>query len=166
MEAKRDSGLTAKQEHFAALLAQGYTQSAAYRASYDASAMKDATVHQEACRLARDPNVAARLRELLEDARIEDLDSAQRAFLDLLEDIESARSAENWTALAALQRMRMTYHGLLKDRVILEHHGPAHNEEIIKALANGDPHRERLARQLLGSDEEFAPLRPVEPEPE
>ena len=164
MKAKRDSGLTAKQERFAALLAQGYTQAGAYRASYDAKNMKDATVHQEACRLARDPNVAARLRELLEDARISDLDNAQRAFLDLLQDIESARSAENWTALAALQRMRMTYHGLLKDRVIMEHHGPAHDEEIIKAIAGDNERLAAMLRDHLGSDEHFAPLRPVEPE--
>ncbi len=166
MEAIRDSGLTPKQAKFAAFLAQGYTQAAAYRAAYDASAMKDATVHQEACRLARDPNVAARLRELLEDARIEDLDNAQRAFLDLLQDIESARSAENWTALAALQRMRMTYHGLLKDRVVMEHEGPAHDEEIIRAIANGDERKAAMLREILGSDEHFAPLRVVEPEPE
>ncbi len=166
MEAKRDSGLTAKQERFVAFLAQGYTQAAAYRAAYDAGAMKDATVHQEACRLARDPNVAARLRELLEDARIEDLDNAQRAFLDLLEDIASARSAENWTALAALQRMRLQYHGLLKDRVIMEHHGPAHDEEIIKAIAGSNERLAAMLRDHLGSDTEFAALRTAEPEPE
>ena len=104
MEARRDSGLTAKQEKFAALLAKGYTQSGAYRAAYNATDMKDATIHQEACRLAHNPLVAARVRELLDAVRISDLDSAQRAFRDLLEDIEAARQAGNWTALAALTR--------------------------------------------------------------
>ena len=44
MEAKRDDGLTAKQSRFAALLAQGYTQAAAYRVAYDTNGAKDETV--------------------------------------------------------------------------------------------------------------------------
>ena len=152
MEAKRDSGLTAKQERFAALLAQGYTQSGAYRAAYDARDMKPETVWQEASRVAHDPLVAARVRKLLEDARITDLDSAQRAFLDLLEDIASARSAGNWTAVAALQRMRMQYHGLLKDRLVLSEEQSMSDEALIKSLAGGDEAKERALREMLPPD--------------
>ncbi len=56
--------------------------------------------------------------------------------------------------------------GMFRDHVITEHEGPAHDAEIIKALAGGDPRTERLARELLGSDEEFAPLDPAEPSAE
>ncbi len=58
------------------------------------------------------------------------------------------------------------YGSIFRDHIVTEHEGAAHDEEIIKALAGGDPRKERLARELLGSDEEFAPLDPAEPEPE
>ena len=112
MEAKRDSGLTAKQEKFAALLAQGCRQAAAYREAYEASGMKDETVWQEASRLAHDPKVAARVRELLKEVRIEQIDDARQAFIDLLNALERATRAENWTAVAQLTKMRMMFHGL------------------------------------------------------
>ncbi len=61
--------------------------------------------------------------------------------------------------------MRLQYHGLLKDRVIMEHEGPAHDEEIIKSITS-DPVKQQQLRLILGSDEKFAPLRTAEPEPE
>ena len=43
--------------------------------------------------------------------------------------------------------------------------GPAHNEEIIAAIAGGNEPLAAMLRDHLGSDEEFAPLDPAEPEP-
>ena len=62
-------------------------------------------------------------------------------------------------------RQRLQFHGLLKEHVVVTE-GAAHDEEVIRAIANGDPRKERLARALLGSDEEFAPLRTTEPSAE
>lgn len=56
--------LTPKQEHFARLVVGGCDYSSAYRQAYDASSMRPATVHCEASRLRRNPEVAARLNEL------------------------------------------------------------------------------------------------------
>ena len=56
--------LTRKQDTFASRIADGDTQSAAYRASYDAAQMDDATVWSEASRLVRHPQVAARVEVL------------------------------------------------------------------------------------------------------
>jgi len=47
--------LTRKQDTLASRIADGDTQSAAYRASYDAAQMDDATVWSEASRLVRHP---------------------------------------------------------------------------------------------------------------
>lgn len=52
MEAKRFDGLTVKQARFAALLAQGHTQSDTYREAYETDSAKPETVWQEASRLA------------------------------------------------------------------------------------------------------------------
>ena len=150
MEAKRDSGLTAKQEKFAALLAQGCRQAAAYREAYDASGMKDDSVYPEASRLAHDPKIAARVRELLKEVRIEQIDDARQAFLDLLDALERATRAENWTAVASLSKMRFQFHGLLKDRLVLTDERQRSDDELAERLGEGDPERKALALKLMG----------------
>ena len=55
------TGLTDKQESFASLVASGKNQTEAYRLSYDAERMADATVWTEASLLLSNPKVAARL---------------------------------------------------------------------------------------------------------
>ena len=57
-------GITGKQEMFARRLAQGETQSEAYRFAYSAGSMSDATIWSEASRLAQHPQVSARVAEL------------------------------------------------------------------------------------------------------
>jgi Terminase small subunit len=58
-------GLTAKQEAFAQAVSNGLTLADAYRAAYQASGMKDATVWSEASRLMSNPRVAARIDQLI-----------------------------------------------------------------------------------------------------
>lgn len=56
--------LTGKQEQYAALVASGQTQSAAYRQAYKSTDMQKGSVWSEASRLMRNPQVAARVAEL------------------------------------------------------------------------------------------------------
>jgi len=56
--------LTPKQDRFAMLIANGHNQSEAYRETYKAKDMGDATVHREAARLTHNPKVADRINEL------------------------------------------------------------------------------------------------------
>ena len=150
MEARRDDGLTAKQARFAALLAQGYTQSAAYREAYDTNGAKAETVWQEASRLAHDPKVSARVRELLRDARIEDLDSPAEAFRALLQDIDAARADRNWSAVMAGHDKRLKAWGMLKDRHIQEKAEALTDEQLIKELAGEDPEKRKLVADMIG----------------
>lgn len=62
---KVESGLTEKQERFAQGLANGLSNADAYRQAYDASAMKDATIHSESCTLAARPKIAERVHALI-----------------------------------------------------------------------------------------------------
>lgn len=55
--------LTSKQAAFVAEVVSGATLTAAYRAAYDADDMAPESVRVEACRLARNPNVALALDE-------------------------------------------------------------------------------------------------------
>lgn len=64
-----ETRLTPPKELFSALLALGINQSASYRRCFPASLnWKPETVHQEASRLAADPNVSARCQELMNAA--------------------------------------------------------------------------------------------------
>jgi len=64
---KTASGLTAKQSSFADGLVSGLSNADAYRQAYDTSNMKAATIHNEACKLAALPHVAARVDQLIRE---------------------------------------------------------------------------------------------------
>jgi len=63
------TGLTEKQERFVQGLAEGLTNSEAYRAAYDTSNMQPNTVHSESSKLACNPKIAARLQVVLAEKR-------------------------------------------------------------------------------------------------
>lgn len=62
-------GLTTKQEKFAQHLAEGLTNSEAYRLVYAAEGMKAATLHNEASKLSLHTGVSARVSEILAEKR-------------------------------------------------------------------------------------------------
>lgn len=59
--------LTAKQEQFAQLVAQGKSQADAYRGAYDTSNWTDKSVWEKASTLAADVKVSARIKELKDE---------------------------------------------------------------------------------------------------
>ena len=61
------SGLTAKQQTFADGLVAGLSNADAYRQAYDTQNMKAATIHNEACKLAALPHIAARVDQLIRE---------------------------------------------------------------------------------------------------
>ena len=63
----KEQPLTGKQEAFAKLVAGGAVLSDAYRECYSADTMKDSTVWSEACRLAQNPKVSARIKDIQAD---------------------------------------------------------------------------------------------------
>lgn len=67
---KLPNGLTVKQEAFAQALASGLSNADSYRAAYDATSMKDNSIHAEASRLAASPTISARVREILDGKAI------------------------------------------------------------------------------------------------
>lgn len=74
-----ESGLTLKQEAFVQELAKGASNSDAYRASYNCDGMAASTVHQEACKLAANPKIAARLDAVLDQKRVQEQRAAVKA---------------------------------------------------------------------------------------
>ena len=57
-------GLTVKQNEFVAEIAEGASQTLAYRSAYNTQNMSQKTIWEEASRLRRHPKVAARIIEL------------------------------------------------------------------------------------------------------
>ena len=70
--------LTAKQEMFANKIAEGCTQSDAYRAAYNTSKMTDKSIWEKASELANDIKVAERVRELRDMAAKATIMTAQQ----------------------------------------------------------------------------------------
>lgn len=112
-------GLTEKQERFAQGLAEGMTNSEAYRAAYDASTMAPATVHNEAAKMAQHHGVSARVAELLAEKRARNTmfsekqgDRVWRNVWRLAEGVNVPPAVQQ-SALALAAKMA----GMLTDRV-------------------------------------------------
>lgn len=85
--------MTGKQRRFAELVAEGQTQSAAYRAAYDCTNMKPSSVASEASKLMSNPEVA----RFVADARAE------------------ARRTATWCLSVAVERLEQVNARCLSD---------------------------------------------------
>jgi len=115
---KEERPLTGKQEAFAKLVASGSMLSDAYRECYSADNMKSSTLWSEACRLAQNPKVSARIKDIQAD-----IEQSQRMRLLRREEWvlkslqEEAVSADNASSrIRALELVGKTV-GMFTDRV-------------------------------------------------
>lgn len=129
------SGLTAKQEGFARLVASGENLTAAYRASYDCSGMADATVWRHAWELSRHGKVAAmveaeRARQM--DTELHDAERARAWALERLK-LEATKAETDGSRVRAIELV-MRHHGLLTDRLAVRDETERSAAEIRAAL--------------------------------
>ena len=157
MKSAIDNGLTVQQGQFAALVARGASFTDAYAQAYKCKGMVQKTINEKASRLAGNSKVQARVQEILREIRVEDIDLATVAFHDLLRHIEMAEEAGNLTALAALDRLRLQYHGLLKADAPAVIDGAERDRQLIEATADMDPEFKKVIRHLMGSHDVFGP---------
>jgi len=108
--------LTPKMEKFAQAIVSGLSQADAYRAAYNAGAMKPATVQNKAHILMRNGEVRARVVALrapviakVQYGLLEAMNEAQEAFA-----VSKAR--DNGAAMVAAVMLRARLNGLLVDR--------------------------------------------------
>lgn len=87
--AKNKHGVTAKQERFAFEVAQGSTLAAAYRAAYDAANMSQHAIHNEACKLMANPDVAARVDALVREKQAKASHDAARIRAHVIERLHA-----------------------------------------------------------------------------
>ncbi len=93
--------LTPKQAEFCRLVACGHNASDAYRLSHDATRQRPTSVNVAASKLMARAKIKQRIRELLREARVEDIVSVGEHTLHLLEDRLAAKADNNHTAVAA-----------------------------------------------------------------
>ena len=115
------SGLTATQENFARLVAGGENLTEAYRQSYDAAGMADATVWKKAWETSRLGKVSAmieaeRARQM--DTELHDAERARAWALERLK-LEATRAETDGSRVRAIELV-MRHHGLLTDRLAVQ----------------------------------------------
>lgn len=105
--------LTPKREKFAQAVASGMAQADAYRAAFNPKKSKDATIHQEASRLAADRKVSARIIELRAPVIAEARYDLKTAMVECDEAIALARSTESASAMVAAVQLKAKLNGLM-----------------------------------------------------
>ena len=136
--------LTAKQEAFAQKVAAGAVLSDAYRECYSAENMADKTVWAEACRLASNHKVTARVKAIQADIEADHRTRAARREEYVLKRLqEEAEGAETDGArVRALELLGKTV-GIFTDRVEVE-------QDTDKTAAELEADLERRLAALLG----------------
>ena len=114
----KEQPLTGKQEAFAKLVAGGAVLSDAYRECYSADTMKDSTVWSEACRLAQNPKVSARIKDIQADMEADRRTIERRREEWVLKRLsEEADQADNASSrIRALELVGKTV-GMFTDRI-------------------------------------------------
>jgi hypothetical protein len=145
-------GLSFAEGRFANFLAHGMSQKDAFRKAWPKSRATAACVHERASRLANSPAVKARVREILSQMKVSDLDSAPAAYQDLLSALQAATDARNWTAVAALSRLRLDVQGMLRSSHAGMGDRSLSDETILDRLAGTNAELRKQLKGLLGSD--------------
>lgn len=115
------SGLTGKQELFSRLVAAGENLTEAYRQSYDAAGMADATLWKRAWELSRTGKVAGMIeqeRARLQDTELHDAERARAWALERLK-LEATKAETDGSRVRAIELV-MRHHGLLTDRLAVQ----------------------------------------------
>lgn len=144
--------LNGKQAEFCRLVAQGASQSDAYRLSHDATRQRPTSVHVAACKLKAKPKIGQRIRELLRQARVEDIVSVGEHTVHILEDREAAKADRNHTAVAANNRTLATILGMTSNTLVLAPEKSETDDELVARLSGGDEHKARMVRAIIGKD--------------
>ena len=151
MEKKTDE-MDPKEAKFCVLRASGYNQSDAYRVAWGRTQAKPESIHRMAHRVAQRVHVKSRIRELLREARVNDIETVGEAYNQLLEDMQTAREQNNATALASFTKTKFQAQGMMREHLVVSGEKSETDDELIARLAQGDEHRARRLREIIGKD--------------
>jgi hypothetical protein len=162
---KDADGLTFAEGRFANFLAHGLSQVEAFRKSWPKTRATAASMHERACRLANQPAIRSRVREILGQMKLSDLDNGPQAFKDLLAALERANAASNFTAVAQLSRLRLDCLGMLKSSVgDRTGFNTISDANLLEKLAGTNAGLRKELEKILGA-ESFEQAKPAAAEP-
>lgn len=127
--------LTAKQEAFAQSIADGLSQSDAYRASYATGKMADKTVWVKASELMADGKVAGRVAELREALSSKQLWTREQSVAVLRDKVINDGESPKAALVAAVKELNSMYGFNEPAKVDLTHKGIG---RIVLEAADGD----------------------------
>ena len=154
--ARAPGELQPAEEKFCQLVAAGYDQTAAARKAYAARRLSDQAYSERGSKLAARPDVQARIFRIVAELEISTIDSAPHVLRDVLDAYREARADRQWTAIAALARVRAQIQGLLRDTVVLRAEGSLTDEQLAKQISDGDPDLAHKVHLLLGRTKKVA----------
>lgn len=103
--------MSPKQEHFAQCIADGMTQADAYRTAYDASNMKDSSIHVNASKLLADAKVAQRVAELKAKLSAKALWTREMSVQALVSAYKIAKGKDNASGMTGAIKELNAMHG-------------------------------------------------------
>ena len=150
-----EHGVTAKEEHFAALLAIGHDATTAYFKAFKPRGTTRQAISERASKLHRKPLIEARAIAIQHEIDHNTLDSCTAVIVDLLAGIKQAMAVGNWTAWAAAMRLRMQAKSMLAENILIKHESTLSDDELIRRIAAQDTAMGDKLRDLLGNVSSF-----------
>ncbi len=151
METKPDE-MNPKEAKFCVLRACGHSQSDAYRIAWGCKHAKPKSVHRMAHRIAQRVHVKSRIRDLLREARVFDIEAVGQAYQQLLDDMQTAREKGNDTALASYTKTKFQAQGMMRDHPVVSAEKSESDDVLVARLSGGDPHKATMLRSIIGKD--------------
>ncbi len=100
-------------------------------------------------------HVQGRVRQLLQLAKVQDIQSVGESYAKMLEDMEAARTDQNHNALVGYTRIKMQAHGMLRDNLSMTMESSLSDEDLIQRMAGDDPAKLAALQTILGAPEGF-----------
>ena len=148
-------GLTPQEAQFCVYLVQGLNQTEAYRRAFNVGRQTQKTSTEKASRLSAMGNVQARVRDLLQASKVQDIISVGEWGQMVLEGVEKARTDGNMTAFFNGTRQLGQAVGALKDNVALTVEQRTDDKALLDQLAGGDPVKLAALQTVLGAKDTF-----------
>lgn len=144
--------LKPRDHEYCKLRVRGLSMVEAFARSRPNSKAKRNCMMVEASKLEKQPKIRLRIKELYDSVRIADIDNHAQLYTRVLADCESARKAENWTAMVGLHRLAAQMQGALIDRTHMTFEATLSDDELIDVVSKGDGIIARAMRDRLGKD--------------
>ena len=106
--------------------------------------------HEASSRFANDPLVLSKVNEILHQSKLSAMDSHSRFHADVLQSLTAAAGEGNWTAVAALLRVRGSSGSYLSETFVMNDDRGMTNEQLAERIAKLRPDKAAEARSLMG----------------